>query len=807
MFAWALRAGWSMLFSVAVWGALPPIRAQWRIVGVLVSLAIGVASTFLGHPWLWLALVAVASLPGLWVSARSARPAARPAGRTDPGERAAPREHLDPVECAAHIACAAVTTLIGVYALVTEAFGLEYLVTEPVARWLSSFATFVSRRPVALGPTYLALNFAIAYIVSCVAISLFGTARGSQRAAIRLQNLLVAIGGGVLLYLLLVAVFARFTGLTGSWFVALTACVVLLLAALIWVYASLSALLAAAGADAVSEPAHAQGRRQRQGVHPDRSPGRHLLRLAAGIALAALIAAAGVGAVEYGEVRKSVMFLSDQAGMFVPTTPNDFGDKSRPSFYWLPVYLEGTGYEVSWGSFNEEDLAAVQVVVAINVVSELSEDSRLALAAFIEGGGSLLVLADHTLFPTGEHPLDFVMSRAGIGLNFDTARSLFAAGWGQPGLLFSRHPVTAGIADEAYTQLGTGASLRVAFPARTVAAAKVGFIDAPDMNRPDLGYLGDLSYNVGERLGDIPMVAAGQLGKGKVLVFGDTSSFQNPSLAMSGRFIDQTFHWLARSRRLPVATWCVVLAVVLLGAAVAGALACTARSRPLTALAGALVACAFALEVPVWVQPVPRVAFEGGSAVIDRSHYPVFSSDMWGEAGLGGLYHNILRNQLLPIQMERFDADTIARAETVFIIGSQSPYTQSEITTLQRFVNAGGRLVVSAGWEERRGVENLLARFGMSIEPVPFGRFAVHTGDGHVHMAKAWPIKVQDPNASLCLTMWDKPVVVTRAVGQGRITVIGDSMFLFNPNLETVSDYNIGNIEFLRAHAFSTSAH
>jgi len=771
MVVWALRAGWSVLLVVLIWAALPRRHALWRAIGAVVAVATGLAAVRLAHPWLWLALVAASGmadeLPG-----RSAR-----------------------------AACAAVPAAIGLYALATELFGLECLITEPVARWLSSFATFAAGRPVSGGPTYLALDFAIAYIVSCAAISLFAASHGRRRGVTGLRNLVIAVGGGLLLYLALIALFARFTGLSGSWFMALAGCAALLFAALAGAFAWLSTLWERAEHDAPLP---------RPQSSPSSSRRRRRVELAIGIISAALIAALGIGAAEYGEVRESVMFLSEQSGMFIPTSPSDFSDKSRPSFYWLPAYLEGTGYDVSWGGFTSSDLEQTQVVVAINVVSELSEDSRAALSAFIEGGGSLLVLADHTLYPSGTHPLDFVMSPSGIALNFDTARSLFAAGWGQPGLEFGRHPVTAGITDEARTQLGTGASLRVSPPARKIIAAKAGgFIDAPDMSRPDKGYLGDLAFNVGERMGDIPLVAAGHLGQGKLLVFGDTSSFQNPSLAMSSRFIDQIFHWLARQRRLPVASWVIVLAAAALCVAV-GAIVAPASlvvPRSLAALVGALLACVLALEVPMWVQPAPKRPFIGGTAIVDRSHYPAFSSDFWGEAGLGGLYHNILRSQLLPIQMERFDAEAIARAETVFIIGSQSPYSTSEVSVLQRFVESGGRLVVSAGWEERRGVEGLLARFGMSIEPVALGRFTVHAGTRPVQMPKAWPIAVKDPNASICLTMWDKPVVVTRAIGQGRITVIGDSMFLFNPNIETVGSYNIGNIEFLRAHAFSTSAH
>jgi len=228
----------------------------------------------------------------------------------------------------------------------------------------------------------------------------------------------------------------------------------------------------------------------------------------------------------------------------------------------------------------------------------------------------------------------------------------------------------------------------------------------------------------------------------------------------------------------------------------------------MTAAVGGLVVCVLLLEMPGWIHPAPNTRFGGGSAVIDSSHFPSFSSgDVWGAQGLAGLHHNILRNQLLPVQMNVFDPDTLSRAETLFLIGPQIPYSASEISEIERFVMDGGRLVVSAGWEEKRGVEGLLDRLGMSIEPVPFGRLAIDTGSGIVEMPKAWPLTVEDPTASYCLTKWDKPVAVTRVLGRGTVTVIGDSMFLLNPNIETISGYKIGNIQFLRAHAFSSAGH
>lgn len=760
MFALPVTVIWSALFAALLWLSFPWANRGRRNLWALASAAAALGAVWLGYPWRWL-MLAVAT----WI------PLFAPHDRfsTDP--------RLEAV-------CAAIASLTGLYALATDTLGLQHVWAEPASRVLSSLVSSVSSQPFSGGPTYLGLHFVFAYILGCLAIFAV-SGRLNRRAAL---NLGTALGGGIAGYLLLLTTFARLTGLTGLWFFALASCLALMFAAMIAAYSSVVS----------REPVAA--------VRPK------LSAALIGVAIASLIASAAPVIIESGQARRSVMFLSEQGANFQPTSPLDFSDKFTPSFGWLAIYLEGAGYEVSWGALSANDLERVQTVVVINVVNKLSDEAREAVSRFLQDGGSLLILADHTLYPDSSHPLDFIMNPAGITLNFDSARSLFDSGWEQPNLQFYQHPVTSGITDETQTQIATGASLRVRPPARTLVAAKIGFVDDPDMNNPSQGYLGDLKYSPGERLGDIPLVAAGRFGSGKVLVFGDTSSFQNPSLAAGARFVDQVFNWLAYTHKLGAAWMPAALIVAgLITGAVGGRFGLRRAgmfASAMTAALSGLVVCVLLLEMPGWIHPAPKTRFGGASAVIDSSHFPSFSSgDIWGAQGLAGLHHNILRNQLLPIQMEVFDPDTLSRAETLFLIGPQIPYTASEIAEIERFVRDGGRLIVSAGWEERRGVEGLLGRFGMSIEPIPFGRLTIDTGSGIVEMPKAWPLTVEDPTASYCLTKWDKPVAVTRVLGRGRVTVIGDSMFLLNPNIETISGYKIGNIQFLRAHAFSSAGH
>jgi hypothetical protein len=173
-----------------------------------------------------------------------------------------------------------------------------------------------------------------------------------------------------------------------------------------------------------------------------------------------------------------------------------------------------------------------------------------------------------------------------------------------------------------------------------------------------------------------------------------------------------------------------------------------------------------------------------------------------GVRGIGGLYQNILRNQLLPVQMEQFDEEVLYRAETVFIIGAQQSYSSKEIDFLEKYAEDGGRLVIATGWEESRGTRNLAERFGFRVEPVPLGGFHAETTWGVLEFREGWPVSTSRQDAITLVSAWGRPVAVCRQVGQGRVTVVSDSMFLENMNLETLSEVNLANIEFLRSIAF-----
>jgi hypothetical protein len=80
------------------------------------------------------------------------------------------------------------------------------------------------------------------------------------------------------------------------------------------------------------------------------------------------------------------------------------------------------------------------------------------------------------------------------------------------------------------------------------------------------------------------------------------------------------------------------------------------------------------------------------------------------------------------------------------------------------------------------------------------GRFFDRTAFGQrVSFVSAWPIEVDNGEASVICLYDDWPLIVSVPVGQGRLVLIADSEFLHNRNLEGLENHDPANIQFMRS--------
>jgi hypothetical protein len=490
-------------------------------------------------------------------------------------------------------------------------------------------------------------------------------------------------------------------------------------------------------------------------------------------------------------------------------SPGAQGLENAGMFGMLPRYLQAAGFEarVRRDALDPEALAATQVVVIINPKEALSAEERAALAAHVRGGGGLVVMGDHTDILGTRDPLNALLEPYGVAFRFDSA---FTPGHWHNDAGFFPGPLTRRLDDaNSRLQQSTGASLELRAPAEPVATARWGFSDAGNRDNEENAFLGDYIYQASEPLGDLPVIAMSRFGRGRVIVFGDTSGFQNIALPHSFEFVTRVMHTAAGVER--GAARAAVPAGLAAFLAAALFLAFARRPRPEVAaafLSGTFLGLAAAGALAARLEPA-RPATGGRLAVVDAAHFNNASLDLWDARSLSGLNVNLARNGWLPVIDREGDAACLEAAQVFVTVAPRRPFSPGELRRLRASLERGGQAVLAVGWEEAAGSRSLLDFFGLSIAPVPLGPVPVlrKIADPEVfqrlqiepHFSSAWPVEGIAATGDEILYASDSyPVVVRRRVGRGSLTIVADGRFLLNKTLEEEGSSWQGNVAFLR---------
>jgi hypothetical protein len=498
-----------------------------------------------------------------------------------------------------------------------------------------------------------------------------------------------------------------------------------------------------------------------------------------------------------GVASKIVFFDEGQLDWEVPVFGR-YGGRRGGMFGVLHQYLRARGHAVAIAGITPEALVDAHTLVLINLHRTLTAAEHDRVWSFVDRGGSLLILGDHTGREHIRIPCNHLLTPVNIRFNYDSALSLTPK-W-VDALAIRPHPITRHGRDENDLQIWIGASLSIAYPARPIVIGRHAFSDGGNDNAATRGFLGDMHYTPGERLGDIVLVAESRYGRGKVLVFGDTSSFQNSTLVLSAPFVDDVFDWLGPGGWQGIYPHdCLILAIMVLGAAawVAAGTGMSRRRAPLLVAAGALVGMSLSLADTHHRIPVDRV--DTRLAYIDRSHLARFDLDLWGEDnGFGGLAYNLIRNGYLPQALKTLDTRRLQQTGLLVLIAPAQPVSPMDIAAIDGWVQQGGRLLLTVGWEEKDACQALMDRFGLAIRNTPLGRGPPARNDTGARFVKAWPVTATGDHVRTLIRVWDFAVAVCKGHGKGSVLLVGDSAFLLNHNLEGLHHHVEANIHALR---------
>lgn len=489
----------------------------------------------------------------------------------------------------------------------------------------------------------------------------------------------------------------------------------------------------------------------------------------------------------------------------------DFGQYSAGMFGLLPDHLSTIGIHTRRiPDLASTNLDGADALAIINLDHQIHAADKEAVWAFVRNGGSLLVLGDHTFKKGGAHWINDLLSPTHIRLEFDSAIA-FVGGWLES-YAFARHPLVRGLGNRTNEPgIVTGASLRVTPPAAPVIVGRYGFSDyGDDANEKD-GYLGNFMLDAGEAVGDLVLAAVEPCGRGKVLVFGDTSGFTNLLGASTDPFIRRAFLWLTTPGARSASARREILGASL--AIVGVAILASSRRDPLIPALTVLPAAALWL---LWPRPTADALSPGPQtpiAYIDVSHQPRVPLDFGRDNGLSGLMVNLYRHGYHALWMHEFDTQRLQDAKLLVLVSPARSFSAKELRSIQSFLDSGGFLMLTVGYEESRPLGSLLRALGFAIQPVPLGHLSADTEGGPAVFVEAWPLQDTQPTAAtrtseragetamraaVAIAASDGySLILARRVGRGTAILIGDSSFFINKNLEHDDHPHMESIQFL----------
>lgn len=443
----------------------------------------------------------------------------------------------------------------------------------------------------------------------------------------------------------------------------------------------------------------------------------------------------------------------------------------------------------------------VDLLILTNLDHPLPDGVPERVWQFVSEGGHLWVLGDHTFIKNGRHHINELLRPCHIRLANDSAKNLLQ-GWFESYELRLSQPLLR-LRNDAENSLSilVGASLQLEPPAAPLILGRYGFSDAGRTENDDkVGYLGDFKLTHNERLGDLVLVAAEAYGKGKVMVFGDTTSFFNANTGKTCELVRAVLTWF---RTDPAAGWpaprsAIWAPVALLAMVLICLLRWPSASLP-PAILGAVAVYAVLWQAQAQPLPMDEAASRQRLAIIDYTHNPRVSKHALMPDAVFGLALNIMRFGWIPVETDNWGWPTLRGSRCLFLIAPQRPFTRAEISDVLRFVHGGGDVVMTCGRKEVAACRTLLEALGLEVLNVPLGRFFDRKAFGSpVSFYSAWALAVHTKEASIITADDSWPLIVAVRHGKGQFVLVGDSEFLLNKNLEGDGNHDPNNIEFLK---------
>lgn len=558
--------------------------------------------------------------------------------------------------------------------------------------------------------------------------------------------------------------------------------------------------------------------------------GRQMVAALALPALAAALLVSGLAFRETGQPKAGRILFDEAHSQWESTLrPLDtewFEGLSGYNYYCLAQHLDRF-YQVqahTQGPLDRRRLESCDVLVLKTPTKPFALEEIQAIVDFVQRGGGLWLIGDHTnVFGTSAY-LNPLARRLGLRYNYDSTHRL------QTGDLsvfrpqaWWPHPIVASIPE---IEFATSCTLSAAWGIEPVIT---GYgLKALPVNYGHRSFFADLKDPVIQTShvwGLFLQCAAARRGRGRAVAFTDSTLFSNYLLFMPGisELALNTVEWLNRTNRWPWARpLCWLAGLFLLGLTIGRRRRKEERAiaGPVGFVLGGILGLAFwqawpdrALTLPQPHTPFRTVAFEQEHSSALIQHAPLPPGD---HRDYLTFYVWTQRLNLVPRLHRTLEEALASSPQAVVLINPTTPLEAQEQRQMSAYLQRGGRLLLLASApppepEKGRGdtgagvpfpsaepdwdavgqtCRQILAPYRMSVVPLPpaaaQGRLLRCTADGN--LCPAWvPLEVRGGKPWLELDGDPtRAVAASVQVGRGKIMVFGDSLLFTSDRLGSV---------------------
>ncbi len=488
-----------------------------------------------------------------------------------------------------------------------------------------------------------------------------------------------------------------------------------------------------------------------------------------------------------------------------------FEDPTPGMFGSLPVFCRANGYAIDVidsDSIERGDLESTGILVLINCPKIWTSSEQETIHDYLSNGGSLLVLGDHTDVFGLQSGFNSLLSRYGIEFEFDSAypviggfRGCFSVSEQFP---FSRmelhHP---GIA--------IGASLKLSRGARPLIVGKYSFSDIGMRENVMGSFLGNYHFDIGESYGDQVLVATCEVGRGRIVAYGDTSTFQGSTSHSYGDHVLPLLNWIRTNpaahfqypvRAVIVGLCVLILTVVLLPSK-------NAWMNPV--IVGVFLSMLLLVQYVVSFRFSQVVDRSNEHAVIAESHFNATGHYSLGVNSIGSLYVAFQRSGLDALSMEHWSFSEFQDARALVFIAPRRKISASEVNDILTYEANGGVTILACGGPDCVPSERLLHAHNVAILNRPMANVSNPARiEKHVPtFVEPYPIVQLNAASRTDKNLQELREVVAIAnercvafipYGKGGLLLIGDTRFFSSRNID--SDQSIAdspNLAFLRS--------